>query len=537
MENSIEIKIKADELMQQNRFSEAKEVLLHSLDQHPDDTDLLLGLGICASHVDNAEDAKSWLKQAVDKNANNPSCYLYLADLHKLDQEVDDAIENYQMAIALNPELVKAHLNIAGLYMGTGEYEDAEYHYQYVIDKQPDNADAYANLAQVQEMLNKIDNARSSAISALGLRPNHAGALMALGKIEKREKNYSQAIEHFHRLTTLAPDSSVAAMAYIEMGHCHDKEKDFDDASNAFNEGKKIWTRLVEHVPFDTSYYSDRIDWIRSLSTSGYFSSIAAAQSDRRDPIFFVACPRSGTTLLEKILKQNPTVRSSDEEPFIDNLIKQLEAESPGGETYPELLNHLDQTQLDELRNRYWEMVDTRFDDVGHDNVFIDKYPMNIVDLCFIKKLFPASPILVAIRDPRDVCLSCFMQAFVPNPAMINFLSMSDTIDFYVRIMDLWNHYKTVIPDLWFEYRYEDLIENFDSTSREIFSFLSLDYPEDAARFYQSTATKAVTTPSYQDISKPLYTRSIQRWKHYQSLLKPYEHKLDHHISNFGYSN
>ena len=141
----------------------------------------------------------------------------------------------------------------------------------------------------------------------------------------------------------------------------------------------------------------------------------------------------------------------------------------------------------------------------------------------------------MAIRDPRDVCLSCFMQGFTPNPAMANFLTLDSCVNFYVGTMSLWLQYRSVLPLRFHQYRYEDLVDDFDVVTRELFQFLELDYPVNIAEYYKSAKSRVINTPSYQEVTKPVYSHGKARWKNYRGNLEPFTKKLLPFIDEFGY--
>jgi len=504
------------------------------------DTDILLGLGIIEAASGSLDVARAWLEKACNLNTDNPRCYLELAGILRQQQDIEGAIENYQMAISLNPGLTVAHMNLAGLLMSSNLMDDAEYHYSYVIEKEPNNANAYANLSQVQEILNKTEEARSSAARALELAPNHAGAFMTLGKLDRRSRNYSKAVENFSRIISTSTDASVKSLAHIELGHVLDKLGQYDAAYSEFTNGKIIWAGITKDFPFDKSYYRERITRNREIfsgSRNPAAKSAAVTDNVRHEPVFFVGFPRSGTTLVEQILRQHDDIVTTGELPLIDDIVREIPAMQGIDRPYPECLHDLSSDDYAVLRRMYWSKVDTVIEDFSSDSsVLVDKMPLNIVELGLIQGIFPGSRVLVAIRDPRDVCLSCFMQAFKPNPAMINFLNMRDTVDFYADVMSLWIHYSMTLPVSWYQYRYEDLIDDFETTTRGIFSFLGLEYPENASDFHRPGDRKTVITPSYQDVSTPVYTRSKARWRNYEKHLSPYIDKLAPFLEHFGYS-
>ena len=532
---SDDLKVKANAFMVQGRFSEAVPVLMKLYKFNSSDDDILLRLGVSEIKLGHLEEAQNWLLKACDLKPTNPACYLYLANIQTQNHQAEEAIESYRAAISLQPDLAIAHLNIASLLMELKQLDDAEYHYKYVIKLQPGNADAYANLAQVEELLNKIEEARDSVAKALKIVPNHLAALMALGKIEKREKNYSVAEGLFRKIKTLSSIPSLTAIASFELGHCLDKLGQYDNAYAATLDGKGILIESIKNLPFDKSLYQKKIKQNRDLFDKSDSLSSDMTDNERRAPIFFVGFPRSGTTLVEQILNEHTDLVTSDEFPLIDNLIEKIPTIIDTQKPYPACLDEFTPSDYALLRESYWLDASNMIGDLDEHKILVDKLPLNIVELGFISRLFPNSHILVALRDPRDVCLSGFMQSFTLNPAMINFTSMESTVDFYNEVMGLWKHYKQVLPINWHEYKYEDIVDDFDATTRGIFEFFGLDYPEKAEYFYESAKNRMIDTPSYQDVATPVYARSKERWRNYKEYFTPYMDKLEPFITGFGY--
>lgn len=101
--------------------------------------------------------------------------------------------------------------------------------------------------------------------------------------------------------------------------------------------------------------------------------------------------------------------------------------------------------------------------------------------------------------------------------------------------MELWLHYRSILPIKWYQYRYEDLASNFDETTKSIFSFVGMGPPVDLDKFYVDARGKLINTPSYIDVTTPLYSRSTGRWNHYQELIAPHLPDLKPFIEEFGY--
>ena len=162
--------------------------------------------------------------------------------------------------------------------------------------------------------------------------------------------------------------------------------------------------------------------------------------------------------------------------------------------------------------------------------------PLNIAHAGLIHRLFPEAKFILALRDPRDCVLSCFMQTFLPNDAMANFLTLEDAAKFYDFVMDLWKQYEGMLPLTVHRVRYEDVVSNFDESVRSLLQFLGLPW-DDAVSHYQDTAMKReqIRTPSYHQVVQPIYKRASGRWLNYRIQIQPVLGILEPWAKQFGY--
>jgi hypothetical protein len=202
---------------------------------------------------------------------------------------------------------------------------------------------------------------------------------------------------------------------------------------------------------------------------------------------------------------------------------------------YPQGLSNLTADNLTRLRQYFYGFCLDAFGELG-DKQLVDKLPLNIVHLGLAKSLFPQAKIVVALRDPRDACVSCFMQKFRINDAMANFLDLHTTGLTYQAVMGLWLHYRSYLGDSWLEYRYESLVENFDETVTEVLDFIGVGWHEDIAHYRQAAKKRVITTPSYRDVTGPVNSRALDRWRRYEQELAPILPLLEPFVDVFGYS-
>ena len=127
------------------------------------------------------------------------------------------------------------------------------------------------------------------------------------------------------------------------------------------------------------------------------------------------------------------------------------------------------------------------------------------------------------------------MQHFDLNDAMANFLTLEDTAYAYRQVMELWQKYTEIIPFSFISIRYEDLVEDVEAQARLLTEFLGINLEDKMLDHVQHAKTRKINTPSYQQVTEKIYTRSKFRWKHYEEYLNVIHDDLRQLINDFGY--
>lgn len=526
-------------------------------------------LGNALRNLGKPDDAITQYQQAISLNAEYAEAHNNLGFvLHDM-EAFDEAVTSYRKAIALKPEYAEAHFNIGNALKSAGELTEALASYRTAIVLKPDYADAYNNLGNAFQDLEDLDNATASYEQALSVMPDFAEAhnnlcevlemtnatealrvavtrarhdcpddpnlALAQAQLLKRDGDYAAARTI---LETMRPDVSVAgvpeARAYL-LGELCDRLGDTDAAYNFFSEGNRLSKESPEGRRVDGKNYVAQIDRLTNRFTSDWVKSWQTADCNdgRTEPVFLVGFPRSGTTLLDTILRSHNAINVVEEMPIVQQARAALDR-LPGG--YPDGLANLESAQLTELRSAYFSEMDKHLEAGTRSPVVVDKLPLNAIDAGFIHRIFPDARFVFALRHPCDCVLSCFMQNFEINDAMANFLDLEDAALLYDKVMTLWQHYQIVLPLKVHTVRYETLIEVFDETLTPLLEFLDVGWDE-GVRDYAETAhrRRKIATPSYNQVTQPLYTRARGRWERYRDNMQPVLPTLLTWAKNFDY--
>jgi hypothetical protein len=276
----------------------------------------------------------------------------------------------------------------------------------------------------------------------------------------------------------------------------------------------------------------------RSISASAASFSPRSGQPTQaggRAPVFVLGFFRSGTTLVQQVLRTHPDVFLSDEVGLIHAVVRELHRMAPGPDPVPAKLARLDAQALSALRDAYWRAAREHHGPGCEHGVFVDKYTLNTVDLPVIDAVFPDARVLFVMRDPRDVCLSCVMQLMVPGPATMHLLRLKDAAALYAQVMRFWRDVRDRLAVRWKLLRYEDAVDDFEGTFRPVFEFIGVDWRDNVVDFHRQAAGRFVASPSRNQVAQPLFRSSLERWRHYAADLEPVLPTLAPFIEEFGY--
>ena len=452
-------------------------------------------------------------------------------------ERLDEALASYRRAIAIEPGYADAHSNLGILLLELGRPDEALASYRKALAIKPDFAKAHNNLAEVLEKTNRIEDLREAISIAKRSCPGHPFLAIGEAQLLKRDGDYAaaRAVLEEVREPAVADTRFVVARAHL-LGELCDRLDDTGAAYNYFQEGNLRSRDTHEARRADAGRQLARIGVLAKRFTAGWVADWRAVDSSdgRPDPVFLVGFPRSGTTLLDTILRSHAAIAVAEEMPTLQNVLKVVER-LPGGD--PDGLAKLDPAQLTELRRTYFAELDKDLEPEDRlSAVVIDKQPLNTVEAGLIQRIFPQARFLFILRHPCDCVLSCFMQNFKISDTMANFLDLNDAARYYDKVMSLWRQYQEVLPLRVHTVRYESLVEDFEETLTPVFEFLGVGW-DDGVRNYAETARrgKRITTPSYDQVTQPLYTRATGRWERYREHMQPVLPVLLPWARRFGY--
>ena len=530
-------------------------------------------LAVVAVQTGDPVRAQGHVEKALRLDGEVPRYHNTLATAYVIQGRTREAEPCLRQALALDPGFVGAHYNLGNVLRDLKRSGAAEAAYRRTLDEDPDHVDALNNLgllimarhrleeaeaflrrarvldpanagvlwnlASCLEQRNALDEAHEIVGELLMTAPDDVAANLIAARLERRLGNLESAAGRLQAVLAGTTDDGVRLNANFDLGLVLDRLERSAQAYSAFARANDLQAATTGAAGIDGAAYLDQVGhagrWFGAERLAAWGS---APPVDDGSPAlaFFVGFPRSGTTLMEQILAAHPGLVTTGEDSPLERIRQTMRKERPGGQGYPECLELLSPADIREWRQAFWRHAAATLGARADGRTLVDKLPLNLVHLGMVNRLFPEAKVIVALRDPRDVCLSCFFQNFRPTAAMVNFQSIEGAAALYARAMELWLHYRGHMTMAWTEYRYEDLVADMTGTARRVLAFLGLEWNDDVLAYREAARSRTISTPSYRDVGEGLYGRAVGRWRRYEDRLAPVVPILAPYVEAFGYA-
>lgn len=595
-------KLKADQLVQQNRLEEAKALYLEICRTDPSNVEAWISLSATNRRLGHFQEAEECARQAVRLQPELALAHYTQATAVHSQGKMEEALVGYRRTIQLNPDLARAHYLLGNVSHSMGLMDEALTSYRQAIALQPDFFEALNNLGAVLTSLGLLEEATKVLQQALALRPDTPQALTNLACVAEQAGRVDESLLLFQRALRISPDSidvlarlaasleklgrldeakthierglalnathpmlalTAAKLARREgrtqdgvmlleavdergldqgilgeiqllLGQLYDRLGNSERAFPLFVEGKRRLALATQSGEADTNHFLKKIESANRYLTNRLVESVGGDEGAADEaPIFLVGFPRSGTTLLDQILDCHPALQTLEEKPAVE-IMEQVFLGWAGGRE--DALADLDHEQILHLRRIYFAEVERQVKR-SPGVTLVDKFPLNIVQIPLIWRVFPHSRFILALRHPCDVCLSCLMQSFTVNEAMASFFTLENTARTYAGVMGLWQDFERKLPLRYHRVRYENVVGNFEAEMRALLDFLGVGW-DDAVLSHVEHAKqrKVIDTPSYHQVTQPIYQHAKYRWKRYAKEFDSVMPILRPYIEDFGYA-
>ena len=554
-------------LKNKRNLAEALNCYRQAIKIKPDYAEAYNNMGIALRESGDLDAALNLYKEAIKFKPDFADAYNNMANVLKDNGQIEEAINSYQDAIKFKPDFAEVFINIGNLIRDKGDLDEALSYYKKAIKLKPNYPDAFNNIGNVLKDMGNADGAIEAYNKAIKIQPSYpevfankcelfeksnrldelAEVIIEAKAILKelpsnlmfyealhnyRLKRHDECYALINKINTLEiPKRLKAPFWHLKAKACEERS-DFNGSFYCFTQMNKVATESSEYSKEHAKIYLDRVSRTvdQLTNTDGKLKTDRSEDLHSNAPTFLIGFPRSGTTLLDTILRSHSQISVLEEKPMMRNVRRNLSNQMTISDienlTHDEILN---------LQNIYLEELKQNLPNINKPHI-IDKLPLNIVQVPLIHKIFPGSKFIFAQRHPLDSILSCWMQNFQLNSAMSNMVDLAGIVKFYCLAMEVLDlsekRYSLDIHRI----RYEDLVSDMQTEVSNLLNFLNLNWENQIEEYRQTALQRGlIKTPSYSQVIQPLYKSATYRWKNYNEFIEPYFSEVEKWVTKFGY--
>jgi len=393
-----------------------------------------------------------------------------------------------------------------------GMYEAARRHYAHAVELDPEEGQYHYNLATVERFLGNIRAAHDAVSRCIELRPDDDEAhLLRAGLV-------TQTVEVNNVDTLLQVLKRADGQARRQVKICFALAKELEDVGDyarSFEFLSKGASLRRSNMNYTPQKDLDAIRNIQKIYTPDLFDGRIEGHINA-EPIFVIGMPRTGTTLVERILGSHSVVRSAGElQTFSVELVKHCRKISKEATGNPADLVAVS-TSIDFAALGEDYIVGTR-PDTGGTAHFIDKLPLNFLYAGLIHLALPKAKIILLERDPMDTCYAVYKNLF---EGIYPFsYDLEELANYFVVYRELINHWQSVMPGVMHVVKYEEMVTTPKPVIEDLLSACGLSWEDACLKFYESAF--ASTTASAVQVRSNIFQSSIGKWRNYEQQLKP----------------
>jgi tetratricopeptide (TPR) repeat protein len=401
---------------------------------------------------------------------------------------------------------------LAKLYIECDEPSRALGLFEAAVAADPVRLEYRFYLAVAQRMLGACEQAEDNLDAVLRGRPDLYGAYYMRADLRTQSLERNHISEMQSLLERLIPDRRGQVLLCFALAKELEDVGRFDESFSYLQRGCRVHRRTLD---YDVSNDVSAIDSVIAEHTPAALGDGYRLGCTSDEPIFIIGLPRSGTTLVERILASHPEVHAGGELPMFPlQLAAQLPQASDAYTSDTALAAKLLRIDPGVLGRAYLEATRPQ---TGRTARFTDKLPLNYLHAGLIHRALPRARFIALLRDPLDNCYAQYRTLFTHS--YLFSYDLAELGHYYVAWRSLMRHWQNVLGDALLTVHYERLVADQKSVTRDILAHCGLTWHGSCLAFHEQSS--AVSTASAVQVRRPLYASSVGKWKNYARHLTP----------------
>ena len=469
-------------------------------------------LGMIAAEHDNVGRAAELVAQAIGLDPGQPAWHAQLGRLRIAQHDPQAALLAARRGLALKPEDALTLDTLGVVLSRAGAHDEAVEPFRQAVSRDPDSTAYWYNLGAAEQFVGRFAEAATAYRRALAIDPAFYKALSALTEVapEGLTQNEFGNMQSALRRTDLTPDDELHLCHAI--ARIHEREGRVAESMQLLARGKQRKRATLQRRPGEDEALFDVV----TRTCTAEFCRMRDG-FETNEPLFIVGMPRSGTTLVERILSSHPEVSSAGELMHFSLAVKRA-AQTPSNRVLDvQTIAAAPGLDWPGIGRAYLESTRPRTGTTRH---FIDKMPLNFLYAGMIRRALPRARIICLRRGAADTVLSNYRQLFATSFTYYDYAyDLADTARFVAGFHALTQHWQQTLGDAWLEVRYEDVVADLETQARRLIGFCGLTWDPACLEFHRNVAP--VATASSVQVRSPIYSSSIGRWRRYRPYIDP----------------
>lgn len=433
------------------------------------------------------------------------------ADLAAATGDQRAELEFIRRAVLADPRNARARAHYGDRLVHLGELRPAIAQFERALRGEPGMPAALIGLATIQEALGSPEKARKSLAPLLARRPADPRAAAIELRLLLEEGRRDEAIALGESVRAAGhPESIPLRHALKTLAKAYEGAGRLDEAFARATEGAATAAPAWEPAFFDAI-----IEGTIAACSRERLAAIPRPAVPTSLPVFIVGMPRSGSTLIERSLHAHPLAHGAGEIGSVHATFGDFARRIGATEPYPACLAGMTEPQVTAYARDSIAMLRRRDPKAQR---IVNKELFNWLHLGLIAVAFPEARVIHAVRDPLDLCLSCWMER-LPTHACAWSSDFAHLGDYHRQHLRLMAHWREATDLAILEVAYEDLVASQEATTRRLLEFLGLPWDDACLAFHE--VDRVETTLSYRQVRQPLYATSVRRADRYGARLDP----------------